>query len=114
MSFGVARARRVTLLGAAATARAASSKAGGHLNYIDHGSGLKAKGTGVTAYQIINPTTRRILGTAEINGVSGFTYDVTVSDNGEPGTSDTFAIILSNGYTASGTLIGGNIQLHTR
>jgi hypothetical protein len=32
---------------------------------------------------------------------------------GEPGIgSDTFAIQIANGYSASGTLTGGNIQLH--
>lgn len=85
----------------------------GHLTYIDHGSGMQVKGTAVTSYQTIDTTTRRITGTATINGVAG-TYDVVVSDKGEPGTNDTFAITLSNGYTASGTLVGGNIQLHTR
>lgn len=85
----------------------------GHLNYIDHGSAMHVKGTAVTSYVVINTTTRRITGTAQINGVAG-TYDVVVSDAGEPGTSDTFAITLSNGYSASGTLVGGNIQLHTR
>src|SRR5439155_74096 len=39
--------------------------------------------------------------------------EVVVSDNGEPGRSDTFSISLSNGYTASGKLAGGNIRLHT-
>ena len=39
--------------------------------------------------------------------------DVDVADNGEPGVNvDTFAITLSNGYSASGKLGGGNIQLH--
>ncbi len=85
----------------------------GHLTYIDHGSGMQVKGTAVTSYQTIDTTTRRITGTATINGVAG-TYDVIVSDKGEPGTNDTLAITLSNGYTASGTLVGGNIQLHTR
>lgn len=37
-----------------------------------------------------------------------------VADNGEPGRSDTFEIILSTGYTAAGTLAGGNIQLHVK
>jgi hypothetical protein len=40
-------------------------------------------------------------------------YDIDVADNGEPGRGDTFTITLSNGYTARGTLGGGNIQLHT-
>jgi len=85
----------------------------GHLQYIDHGTGLKVKGTGVTAYTVTGPTTRHIEGTADIGGTSGYTYKVDVADNGEPGRgSDTFTIQLSNSYAASGTLGGGNIQLH--
>jgi hypothetical protein len=83
----------------------------GHLTYIDHGAGMKVKGTGVTAYTITGVTSRHIEGTAEIDGVAG-TYSVDVDDRGEPGRDDTFSIRLSNGYTASGTLRGGNIQLH--
>jgi hypothetical protein len=85
----------------------------GHLQYIDHGTGLRVKGTGVTAYAPgATPTSRHIEGTADINGASG-TYRVDVADNGEPGVgTDTFTISLSNGYTASATLSGGNIQLH--
>ena len=83
----------------------------GHLTYIDHGTNMKVKGTGVTAYTVTGPTTRHIEGTAEIDGRSG-SYQVDVSDNGEPGRKDTFSIMLSNGYSASGLLIGGNIQLH--
>jgi len=85
----------------------------GHLTYIDHGpGGSQVKGTGVTAYTVMNPTTRRIEGTAQVNGQDGFTYQVDVVDNGEPGTSDMFTLRLSSGYAASGTLGGGNIQLH--
>ncbi|HVH66630.1 MAG TPA: choice-of-anchor P family protein [Gemmatimonadales bacterium] len=87
----------------------------GHLTYIDHGpDGVKVKGTGVSAYTVVNATTRHIEGTAEVNGQSGFTYTVDVADNGEPGSNDTFVIRLSDGYTSSppGTLAGGNIQLH--
>jgi hypothetical protein len=85
----------------------------GHLDYIDHGpNGPKVKGTGVTGYVTLDPTTRRIEGTAEINGQPGFTYRVDVADNGEPGRSDTFSLSLSNGYHAAGYLAGGNIQLH--
>ncbi len=84
----------------------------GHLVYIDHGSNLKVKGTGVTAYVVVDATTRRIVGTAEVNGQGGFTYQVDVADNGEPGRADTFTLHLSNGYIATGVLDGGNIQLH--
>jgi hypothetical protein len=40
---------------------------------------------------------------------------VDVTDNGEPGTNDSFAIRVSGpgyGYSAGGTLGGGNIKLH--
>jgi len=85
----------------------------GHLTYIDHGpGGPQVKGTGVTAYSVVNATTRHIEGTAQVNGQDGFTYKVDVADNGEPGTNDTFTLQLSNGYAASGRLAGGNIQLH--
>ncbi|MFN2474983.1 MAG: choice-of-anchor P family protein [Chthoniobacterales bacterium] len=84
----------------------------GHLTYIDHGTGMKVKGTGVTGYSGTG-TSRQITGTAEVNGVPGSTYIVNVTDNGEPGRADMFMIQLSpNGYTAAGTLTGGNIQLH--
>jgi len=86
----------------------------GHLTYIDHGpNGPQVKGTGVTAYTVTNATTRHIEGTAQVNGQDGFTYQVDVADNGEPGRNDTFTLVLSNGYNATGTLGGGNIQLHT-
>ena len=86
----------------------------GHLVYHDHGpNGPQAKGTGVTRYDVVSATTRHIEGTAEIDGQGGFTYKVDVTDNGEPGHNDVFALSLSNGYSASGSLDGGNIQLHT-
>ena len=85
----------------------------GHLTYTDHGpSGPRVKGTGVTAYTVVDATTRHIEGTAQVNGQDGFTYQADVADNGEPGRNDTFTLSLSSGYSASGTLSGGNIQLH--
>ncbi len=85
----------------------------GHLTYIDHDpSGPHVKGTGVTAYRVVDATTRHIEGTAQVNGQDGFTYQVDVVDNGEPGRNDTFKLHLSSGYGAFGTLNGGNIQLH--
>jgi hypothetical protein len=90
----------------------------GHLTYIDHTTGMKVKGTGVTAYVVIDARTRRIGGTAKVNGQPGFTYQVDVTDNGEPGKNDSFAIRISNAsgfsYSASSRLSGGNIQLHKR
>jgi hypothetical protein len=86
----------------------------GHLLYIDHGSGMKVKGTGVTAYVVTGPTTRHIEGTCEVNGAAGHTYQVDVDDEGEPGKgADSFAMQLDMTPVAADLLAGGNIQLHT-
>ena len=85
----------------------------GHLTYIDHGQpALRVKATAITGYTNLGGTMRRIEGTADMNGQSG-TFMADVADNGEPGRADTFTLRLSNGYTASGMLDGGNIQLHS-
>ena len=98
----------------------------GHLEYNDHSTSppMRVHGTGVTGYFLgtdtSKPNDRVITGTAEINGVGGFTYMVEVNDNAEPGRGvDEFSIDLSNGYEAGfdspyndGPIAGGNIQLH--
>src|SRR5205823_432216 len=73
----------------------------GDLTYFDHGDGLKLTSTRITTYAP-GPTagSRHIEGTAQVNGVGGDTFTVVVTDNGEPGTNDTFAIQISNGYQA--------------
>ena len=54
----------------------------------------------------------RILGDAKVNNTPGYGFQVDVCDNGEPGTdADTFSIVMSDGYMASGTLGGGNVQI---
>jgi hypothetical protein len=40
------------------------------------------------------------------------TFTVKVVDNGEPGSSDVFTITLSDGYSKTGTLTSGNVQVH--
>jgi hypothetical protein len=88
----------------------------GHLNFADATAGVLVTGTNVTAYSMVDATTRQIVYDVSINGVAG-TATVVVSDKGEPGRNDTFAIQLSTGYSLSGNLGrsgrgGGNIQLH--
>jgi len=56
--------------------------------------------------------TSQIDGTATANSTP-VTFNVTVMDQGEPGTADTFSIDVPElGYTQSGTLGGGNVQVH--
>jgi Ice-binding-like len=85
----------------------------GELSYNDH-DGMKVKSTSVTDYIVIDSVTRQIDGIAKVNEKSICTYTVVLVDNGEPGRNDSFSLTLSNGYSASGKLIGGNIQLHTK
>ena len=107
----------------------------GSANYIDHCTGDRIKGDDVVAYCFLQSSCpsdpgeepcRRIVYSGRYNGVPGFTIVIDVCDNGEPGTSDTFSIrvLVKTGgsdcdpvgvaevYSASGTLGGGNIQLH--
>jgi hypothetical protein len=84
----------------------------GHLVYIDHGPGaITVQSTRITGF---SQDCRTISG--EGNSSSGpVTFAVTVTDNGEPGTGDTFDIQVQGTfgtYTAGGLLQGGNIKIH--
>ena len=83
-----------------------------HLTYIDHAAGLQVKMSDITKYSG-SGTTRTFEGPAIVNGASGYTATVTVTDGGEPGRNvDSIQVTLSSGYEAGGLLAGGNIQLH--
>ena len=60
---------------------------------------------------VVSGNTATFYGHAVDNGV-GTTFVIKVVDNGEPGTADTFSITTASGYSVSGTLSGGNIQVH--
>jgi hypothetical protein len=85
----------------------------GHLTYVEKG-GMKVKGVDVLDYKVLGPNTRYITGRAEVNHEPGGTYEVTVTDNGEPGREDYFELKLNGAVVASGPLAGGNIQLHPK
>jgi hypothetical protein len=95
------------------TAKAnASGTPSGNLTYQDHFQNRTVKSSAITSV-IVNGNCAQILGTATVNGAPGTGFDVNVCDNGEPGKdSDTFAIVMSDGYSASGPLGGGNVQIH--
>ncbi|MEA2635176.1 MAG: hypothetical protein QOH92_1943 [Chloroflexota bacterium] len=88
----------------------------GHLLYIDHGNGMRVKGTGVTGYNFyptFGSTGRQILGSADVSGTAD-SYEADVADNGEPGIGvDQFQLKLNGALVAPAALLsGGNIQLH--
>jgi len=96
----------------------------GHLEYVDHGTlMINVHGTGVTSclVELVFPNpgqpiiTGIITGTARVNGQSGCTYTVTVTDDDATGT-DMFGITLADdgsntcpfpSYSAAGPLGGG-------
>ena len=96
------------------TAKATSeTQASGNLTYQDHGLLARTvKSTAVTTVSVSN-NCAQILGSATVNGTGPVGFQVDVCDNGEPGKdTDTFSIVMSDGYTATGTLRGGNVQIH--
>lgn len=84
----------------------------GQVEYQDHVTGMNVKSTMVTAV-VISGTHARIFGQATIGGDGSYDFVIDVDDLAEPGKGvDKFAIQLSTGYARSGTLSGGNIQIH--
>ncbi len=91
----------------------------GHLEYIDHDTGMQVHATDTTSFTIDPNDSDCAIITYNVNvdGVSGFTATVHACDHGEPGRDDIFDIAVSNGYHAAGDLGGsspggGNIQMH--
>jgi len=91
----------------------------GHLNYLNHVTGLHVNGP-VTDIEVISintdgsPKTVRFSGTCESTG-PGCSFSVTVEDHGEPGRRDQFgiAVIGAPPELRSQHLISrGNIQFH--
>ncbi len=82
----------------------------GHMLYKDKATGKTYKGT-PAATTFSDNTTAHITGYLD-DGVTPFVADVT--DNGEPGTADTFSLAVGVPATLvnAGTLQGGNIQVH--
>jgi hypothetical protein len=60
---------------------------------------------------LITGHTAEFSGSGRVQDVGRVTFNVSVTDNGNPGTSDTISITLSNGYSASGTLTSGDIRI---
>jgi hypothetical protein len=112
----------------------------GHLEYIDHGTGLNVHWTSITAYLEESSDTydghpigsRFICGTARTNFYGNVDFAVRAKDAGEPGVNDEFDIQLTQQGTQGAVILyttntlflgpphklndgnggGGNIQLH--
>jgi hypothetical protein len=82
----------------------------GDLQYINHATGAKIHSVSFSSLTISN-TTATFTGTCVNNGVP-CTFSVSVTDNGEPGKTDTFSISVSGAPSEGGVLRSGNIQIH--
>jgi hypothetical protein len=88
----------------------------GQEEYQDHGPAvaMNLHSTDILAVACApDDTAASIFGTAGIKGDGSVVFRIDVQDLGEPGTSDTYRIRLSNGYdSGEQVLSGGNIQIH--
>ena len=82
----------------------------GDLQYVNHATGTKVHSVTFTSFSAAD-TTATFGGTCISNGVP-CSFTVEVTDNGEPGVTDTFTISVSGRPTEGGTLRSGNIQIH--
>jgi hypothetical protein len=92
------------------TAKSDNKGVHGECSVVDPSTDTKMKCTDATT-MVGSGTHATFFGDATVNG-SPTTYRIDVDDLGEPGSSDTFKVQTSTGYTAGGTLAGGNIQVH--
>jgi hypothetical protein len=91
----------------------------GELQYIDHAAGLNVHSLSIDSFGLVGETASCVTfsGNARVNNADGYSFTVNQAcDNGEPGVGhDTFDISVSGpgvAYSRSGTLTGGNLQLH--
>jgi hypothetical protein len=85
----------------------------GHLNYQDKEQDIHLVSSRILSFVETGPNEVTFSGTGTI-GRSPVNFEVTVRDNGEPGTNDFFRIEITGTYssTRAGNLSQGNIQVH--
>jgi hypothetical protein len=82
----------------------------GYFTYNDPGSGVSFSPTKITTLTF-NGNQAHIAGSGNA-GKKKVTFTVDVTDNGYPGTNDLLSIHLSNGYSASGNVVSGDISIN--
>jgi hypothetical protein len=82
----------------------------GTLSYDDPTAGFSFSSSKITTLTF-NRNQAHLTGTAKVSKKSQISFSVDVTDNGSLGTNDFFSIQLSNGYSASGNLVTGDITI---
>jgi hypothetical protein len=91
-------------------AQSTTGQISGDLQYVNHASGAIVHSVAFNSFAIVG-NTATFSGTCTNSGTA-CTFIVNVTDNGEPGTNDSFTISVSGGAPEGGTLRSGNIQIH--
>src|SRR5438874_226926 len=91
--------------------QADDSSALGSYSFCDPASGVCIT-TGKIQSLSITGINAQFSGEARLEDGIRVRFDVSVTDNGEPGRLDTISMTLSNGYSASGTLTSGDIRIY--
>jgi hypothetical protein len=93
-----------------------SSGPSGQEEYQDHGPAADINVHSIDVRAVTcsaDHTAASIFGTATVDGGGTVNYRIDVKDLGEPGTTDTYRIRLSNGYDSGAkVIVGGNVQIH--
>jgi hypothetical protein len=85
----------------------------GHNAYRDDGANVDFRSTAIASVTCQDSTHSATIEGTGVNGRNdAVTFRIDVTDNGEPGKTDRLSITLSSGYTRTGTLTRGNIQIH--
>jgi hypothetical protein len=94
----------------------ASGETSGQQQYQDHGP-VQPLGFKATTVQTVicsdDRTSAQLYGTGTVDGAGSFEYQIKLTDAGEPGTNDTYGILIPGAGYASGDqkLEGGNVQI---
>ena len=84
-------------------------KTKGNFSYADSSAQLSISTTKLSNL-VITGNHATFSGTAKAGKKKNISFTVDVTDNGDPGSADTFSINVSSGYSAAGTLTSGNIR----
>jgi hypothetical protein len=82
----------------------------GSLSFSDPAAGISIARARIRTLTF-NGNSADLGGTARLGDGTRVTFSVSVADNSSDGSSDSFNITLSNGYSAGGPLISGDIRI---
>jgi hypothetical protein len=82
----------------------------GSLSFSDPAAGITISKAKIRTLSF-NGNSAELTGTARLGDGTRVSYSVSVVDNTSDGSTDTFSISLSNGYSANGTLTSGDIKI---